>query len=584
MLSGARSRRLISVLQGAFDQVIKMKTILAATLVASTTLAGAASAATMTWDGNGDPDNSGDWNVAANWNPDQAPGPGDDVLIPAVTGGADRTITIPPGDPVVVNSISSTGGNSAKPSVVNVQTDLTVSLTDITDNRFEFGILAGKTLTIDNADKAVGFRNMTGRGTLIKQGAGQLVIPGFWPNWGGFTGTFQVEQGTVGSLEARDDGNFVYFGNANLVIDDGAMVSVRSHQGASVAASVTINGSGLAGGTGWNANAGALRFYLDSGLETHRCDFLIVGDGGGTIGAERLWPWAAASLEARVGTVNGNGTLSKVGECVMTLDGNVGNAGGVVIREGGLHLDGSNVTGDVTINMPPDPLPYDPDSITKLTGTAIIDGKLTMENGSILFPRQIGPGREVAAPQHLSAGSTELGGITYEWHINDAQGTAGINWDLLDAGTALHLTATSVDPMTIKIVSLDQTNDPGSVHNFDNTRHYSWTIARADTITGFSPDAVAIDATEFQHDLGDGEFSIVVAGGDLNLRYLPTLYGDVTGDCKVDILDMIAVRNHLGERVVSGDNDVYDVTGDAKIDILDMIAVRNELTQQCPGL
>jgi len=558
-----------------------MKAILVATLLACATLAGAAFAATMTWDGNGDINNSGDWNVAANWNPDQVPGDGDDVVITAVTGGSNRTITIPAGDTVVVNSIASMGGDSAKPGIVNLQTDLTVSLTDITDNRFEFGIPAGKTLTIDNADKAVGFKILSGEGTLVKEGTGQLAVPGLWPNWARFTGIFWVKQGVVGGLESSDGGNFVYFGDANLVIDDGAMVSVRSHEAASVAASVTINGSGLAGGTGWDADAGALRFYLDGGLETYRCDLLTVGDSGGTIGVERLWPWAAASVEARFSTVNGNGTLSKVGECVMTLDGAVGNAGGVVIREGGLHLDGSTVTGDVTINMPSSPLTYDPDSITKLTGTATINGKLTMQDGSILFPRQIGVGREVTAPQQLDAGSAELGGITYEWHINDAEGAAGTNWDLLHAGTSLDITATSADPMTIMIVSLAQTNETGPVYNFDNTQHYSWTIAQADAITGFSANAITIDTTEFQHDLGSGSFIVGAFEGQLKLRFLPTIYADVTGDCKVNILDMLAVRDHLGVPVVSGENDVYDVTGDGKIDILDMLAVRDRLNTVC---
>jgi len=56
--------------------------------------------------------------------------------------------------------------------------------------------------------------------------------------------------------------------------------------------------------------------------------------------------------------------------------------------------------------------------------------------------------------------------------------------------------------------------------------------------------------------------------------------GDVTGDCKVNILDMIAIRNHLNE-VVDPGNEIYDVTGDNKINILDMILVRNHLNDTC---
>lgn len=51
---------------------------------------------------------------------------------------------------------------------------------------------------------------------------------------------------------------------------------------------------------------------------------------------------------------------------------------------------------------------------------------------------------------------------------------------------------------------------------------------------------------------------------------------DVTGDGKVDLLDMLAVRNHMFEDVDQL-NAQYDVTGDGVINILDMIMVRNNL-------
>jgi len=60
------------------------------------------------------------------------------------------------------------------------------------------------------------------------------------------------------------------------------------------------------------------------------------------------------------------------------------------------------------------------------------------------------------------------------------------------------------------------------------------------------------------------------------------LAAEVTGDCYVNVLDMIAVRNHMYEDVATGDNWQYDLTGDGAIDILDMIAVRNELFTMCP--
>jgi len=58
--------------------------------------------------------------------------------------------------------------------------------------------------------------------------------------------------------------------------------------------------------------------------------------------------------------------------------------------------------------------------------------------------------------------------------------------------------------------------------------------------------------------------------------------GDVTGDCKVNILDMLAVRDKLGADADTGDNWWMDVTEDGEINILDMLHVRNHLTDECP--
>ena len=57
--------------------------------------------------------------------------------------------------------------------------------------------------------------------------------------------------------------------------------------------------------------------------------------------------------------------------------------------------------------------------------------------------------------------------------------------------------------------------------------------------------------------------------------------GDVTGDCTVNVLDMIHIRNHMYEDVSSGDNWRYDLTGDGSINVLDMLVVRNHVRETC---
>jgi len=58
--------------------------------------------------------------------------------------------------------------------------------------------------------------------------------------------------------------------------------------------------------------------------------------------------------------------------------------------------------------------------------------------------------------------------------------------------------------------------------------------------------------------------------------------GDANQDCRVNILDLIFIRNKLNQDVGTGDNWKADVNGDTRINILDLIYVRNKLNTQCP--
>ena len=59
--------------------------------------------------------------------------------------------------------------------------------------------------------------------------------------------------------------------------------------------------------------------------------------------------------------------------------------------------------------------------------------------------------------------------------------------------------------------------------------------------------------------------------------------GDVNSDSRVNILDMIGIRNHLNQDPTTpAENQAYNVNGDDAINILDMIYVRNRLNNTCP--
>jgi len=56
---------------------------------------------------------------------------------------------------------------------------------------------------------------------------------------------------------------------------------------------------------------------------------------------------------------------------------------------------------------------------------------------------------------------------------------------------------------------------------------------------------------------------------------------DVNNDCRVNILDLIEVRNHLALDPNSGDNRKADVNNDGAINLLDLLKVRDMLNAQC---
>ncbi|HUW34013.1 MAG TPA: discoidin domain-containing protein [Planctomycetota bacterium] len=58
--------------------------------------------------------------------------------------------------------------------------------------------------------------------------------------------------------------------------------------------------------------------------------------------------------------------------------------------------------------------------------------------------------------------------------------------------------------------------------------------------------------------------------------------GDANMDCRVNILDLIFIRNKLNQDAATGDNWKADVNEDTRINILDLIFVRNKLNTQCP--
>jgi len=72
-----------------------------------------------------------------------------------------------------------------------------------------------------------------------------------------------------------------------------------------------------------------------------------------------------------------------------------------------------------------------------------------------------------------------------------------------------------------------------------------------------------------------------IVGGDHSACAAWTIPGDLNGDCRINVLDLIAIRNRLDADPSIGNNLLADVNDDGRINVLDLIQARNRLGALC---
>jgi len=113
------------------------------------------------------------------------------------------------------------------------------------------------------------------------------------------------------------------------------------------------------------------------------------------------------------------------------------------------------------------------------------------------------------------------------------------------------------------------------------------------TLLGGTPNEAKENATGTSHSVvltgiaAETNYKLVLVNNEVASApiYWPKPWpidGDANQDCRVNILDLIFIRNKLNQPVGTGDNWKANVNEDAKINILDLIFVRNKLNTQCP--
>ena len=191
------------------------------------------------------------------------------------------------------------------------------------------------------------------------------------------------------------------------------------------------------------------------------------------------------------GNLTGNGGLTKTGSGALVLSGANAYSGITAVSQGTMTVNGSlGAGGAVLVN-----------AAGTLNGTGTISRAVSV-SGTVSAGNSVGT---------LTTGALTLNsGGTNVWEISSATGTAGTDWDLVDAGANnVDVQATTGSPFTFKLSAID-------LNNFDNDSSYSWP-AIAGTVQSFSADKFAIDATGFTNDLAGGSF--LIEPGSLNVRF-----------------------------------------------------------------
>ncbi|HEX7262155.1 MAG TPA: autotransporter-associated beta strand repeat-containing protein, partial [Luteolibacter sp.] len=214
---------------------------------------------------------------------------------------------------------------------------------------------------------------------------------------------------------------------------------------------------------------------------------------------------AARTRTLSVGNNNGSDTFSGVigagsfstlsfiknGTGTQTLSGANTYTGSTTVAGGTLLVNGSLGNSATTVAAP-----------ATLGGIGSIAGAVT-NNGTL------SPGDGAVGSLTINNTLTLAHGAAMDWEITNWTGTSGTGWDTLTA-TSLNLTATSANPVVIRLTELDLANFAESSQNFT-------LIQTTGGITGFSADKFVVDTTGISLPLGT--WAVEQSGNNLVLAY-----------------------------------------------------------------
>lgn len=263
-------------------------------------------------------------------------------------------------------------------------------------------------------------------------------------------------------------GSATALGTGSLTINGGAIAAVSSAR--TIANNITSGGDFKLGGQGQSLT---LNGTLGLGGSTRTVTLGNSAILNGVISNGGLAVTGDGSTNLRTMTITASNTYTgttSVSGASLVVSGNIASSSGTTVNNLG-NLTVNGIAGGVTLNAG-----------GSLLGSGSV-GAVILNSGSFLKPGN--------SPGNLTASSAVWNsGATYEWQITSLTGTAGTNWDLFTVSGALNLSNLSSSAKFN--LTLDSA---GTLVGFNPTADYSWTFAKAASITGLTSTSAGTDIT-----------------------------------------------------------------------------------------